>query len=400
MIVKPRVRGFICTTAHPIGCAEHVRKQITYVKNQIKLSKGPKRVLVIGSSTGYGLASRIVATYASDAETIGVFFERPATKSRPATAGWYNSAAFEEAATADGYYAKSFNGDAFSNELKEQVIQQIKQDWGTVDLVVYSLAAPKRKHPETGEVFSSVIKPIGKRFTSKTVDFQSGVVSETSIEPASEEEIEQTIAVMGGEDWEMWLHALAEADVLAEGAKTVAYSYIGPELTHDIYRTGTIGKAKDDLEQRGRALNHYLQQKCNGRALVSVNKAVVTQASAAIPVVPLYISLLYGEMKKQGVHEDCIEQMFRLYQDRLYRLDGEIPVDSQDRIRIDDLEMKPEIQQAVEQKWEKLTTENIEELSDIEGYRRQFLRLFGFAIEGVDYEQDVAIAVPIKSIPE
>lgn len=393
MIVKPRVRGFICTTAHPLGCAKNVEEQIEFVKRQPK-GEGPKKVLVIGSSTGYGLASRIVASFSFGADTLGVFFEKPASGGRTATAGWYNTAAFEKAAREAGYYAKSINGDAFSHEIKAQTIDQIKKDLGKVDLVVYSLAAPKRVHPDTGELFSSVIKPIGSSFTNKTVNFQNGKLSEVTIEPATEEEIRHTVAVMGGEDWELWIKALIEADVLAENAKTVAYSYIGPEVTHPIYRTGTIGRAKDHLEATARKLDQYLQEKINGRALVSVNKALVTQSSAAIPVVPLYISLLYKEMKKRGIHEDWIQQMYRLFVEKLYAGD-QIEVDEQHRIRVDDLEMREDVQQAIQENWEKLNEENIEELADIEGYRSDFLRLFGFGLEGVDYEADVEIEVPI-----
>lgn len=393
MIVKPRVRGFICTTAHPVGCAANVAEQITYVKQQPKV-EGPKKVLVIGSSTGYGLASRIVATFSAGADTLGVFFERPASGGRTATAGWYNTAAFEQEAHKAGYYAKSINGDAFSHELKAQTIETIKQDLGKVDLVVYSLAAPKRVHPDTGELFSSVIKPIGKSFTNKTVNFQTGEVSEITIEPATEEEIRQTVAVMGGEDWEMWTKALVEADVLADDALTIAYSYIGPDLTHSIYRTGTIGRAKDDLEATALRLNQYLQEQGKGRAFVSVNKALVTQSSAAIPVVPLYISLLYKEMKAKGIHEDWAQQMYRLFAERIYT-GNEIAVDEAGRIRIDDLEMRADVQQAIKENWQKLTSENIGQIADLEGYQRDFLRLFGFGLAGVDYEADVDVDVPL-----
>lgn len=396
MIVKPRVRGFICTTAHPTGCATHVDEQVTYVEKQAKIS-GPKKVLVIGASTGYGLASRIVSTFGAGAATIGVFFERPPASGRTATAGWYNSAAFEQTATKAGHYAKSFNGDAFSDELKQQVIETIKQDWGKVDLIIYSLASPKRKHPQTGELFSSVIKPVGHSFSSKTVNFQNGEVSGVTIDPSTDEELRQTIAVMGGEDWEMWIKALAEADVLDQGTKTIAYSYIGPELTHDIYRTGTIGKAKDDLEKTAHQLHVYLQEKVAGQAFVSINKALVTQSSAAIPVVPLYISLLYKVMKDKGLHEDCIQQMYRLFADRLYS-GKEIGLDDVKRIRIDDLEMQADVQKEIAERWVKLNSGNIEKISDIDGYRQEFLKLFGFGLSGVDYEQDVEVDVPIKSI--
>lgn len=397
MVIKPRVRGFICTTAHPVGCAANVDEQIAFIKEQQPIH-GPKRVLVIGSSTGYGLASRIVAAFGANADTIGVFFERPSTSGRPASAGWYNAAAFEKRAKAAGYYAKSFNGDAFSDDLKAEVIETIKKDWGQVDLIIYSLAAPKRKDPETGEVYSSVLKPIGKTFSSKSVNFQTGKVTETTIEPATEEEIRQTIAVMGGDDWSRWIHALAEAKVLSKGAQTVAYSYIGPELTHDIYRTGTIGQAKDDLEQTTHRLSDFLQEEVGGQAYVSVNKALVTQSSAAIPVVPLYISLLYKVMKEKGLHENCIQQMYRLFADRLY---GEVTsLDEEGRIRIDDWEMREDVQQEVKKRWAELNTENIEELSDIAGYRQEFLNLFGFEVPGVDYQADVDVEVPIASVEQ
>jgi enoyl-[acyl-carrier protein] reductase / trans-2-enoyl-CoA reductase (NAD+) len=386
MVIQPKVRGFICTTAHPVGCARHVEEQIEYVKSQGQIS-GPKKVLVIGASTGYGLASRIVAAFGCGAATVGVFFEKPASDTRTATAGWYNTAAFEKAAREAGYYAKSINGDAFSDEIKQQTIDLIKQDLGQVDMVVYSLASPRRTHPKTGETFSSVIKPVGKTFTSKTVNVHTGEVSEVSIEPATEDEIRQTVAVMGGEDWEMWIHALNEAGVLAPGAVTVAYSYIGPELTWAVYRDGTIGRAKDHLEATARKLDEYLKG-IVGSAYVSVNKAVVTQSSSAIPVVPLYISLLFKVMKDKGLHEDCIHQMYRLFKERLYG-QGPVPVDEKGRIRIDDWEMRSDVQEAVASRWNELSTDNLEQLSDIEGYRKDFYKLFGFGLDGVNYEEDV-----------
>jgi enoyl-[acyl-carrier protein] reductase / trans-2-enoyl-CoA reductase (NAD+) len=394
MMIQPKIRGFICTTAHPAGCAEHVQEQIDYVKKQPKVD-GPKKVLVIGASTGYGLASRIAATFGSGADTIGVFFERPGSEKRTATAGYYNTIAFEKEAREAGYVAKSINGDAFSDELKEETIQLIKEEFGQVDLVVYSLASPKRKHPRTGELFSSVIKPIGNTYTNKTVNVHSGEVTDVTVEPANEEEIAQTVAVMGGEDWEMWMRALNEAGVLAEGAKTVAYSYIGPEITRAVYRDGTIGRAKDHLEKTAHELDDYLNS-INGSAFVSVNKALVTQSSAAIPVVPLYISLLYKVMKEKGLHEGCIEQMYRLFAERLYT-EGDTLVDEKGRIRVDDLEMKEEIQAEVAALWEKVMTENLEDISDIEGYRSEFLRLFGFGLEGLDYEQEVDPSIELKS---
>lgn len=386
MIIQPKIRGFICTTAHPEGCARAVQDQIDWVKAQAPFD-GPKKVLVIGSSTGYGLASRIAASFGAGAATLGVFFERPADKKRTASAGWYNTVGFENAARAAGHYARSINGDAFSDEIKAQTIAAIKEDLQQVDLVVYSLASPRRTHPKTGESFSSVLKPIGDSYTSKTVNVQTGEVSDISIETASEEEIAHTTAVMGGEDWEMWIHALDEAGVLAEGVRTVAYTYIGPELTHPVYRDGTIGRAKNHLEQTGLTLNEYLQNK-NGSAHVSTNKAMVTQSSAAIPVVPLYISLLYKIMKEKDCHENCIQQMYRLFADRLYT-DAPPATDDQGRIRIDDWEMREDVQAAVAALWNSVNTETLEAVSDIASYREEFLGLFGFGFDGIDYEVDV-----------
>ena len=386
MIIQPKIRGFICTTAHPEGCARAVQDQVDWVKTQAPFD-GPKKVLVICSSTGYGLASRIAASFGAGAGTLGVFFERPADKKRTASAGWYNTVGFEKAARAAGHYARSINGDAFSDEIKAQTIAAIKEDLQQVDLVVYSLASPRRTHPKTGESFSSVLKPIGDSYTSKTVNVQTGEVSDISIETASEEEIAHTTAVMGGEDWEMWIHALDEAGVLAEGVRTVAYTYIGPELTHPVYRDGTIGRAKNHLEQTGLTLNEYLQNK-NGSAHVSTNKAMVTQSSAAIPVVPLYISLLYKIMKEKDCHENCIQQMYRLFADRLYT-DAPPATDDQGRIRIDDWEMREDVQAAVAALWSSVNTETLEAVSDITSYRKEFLGLFGFGFDGIDYEVDV-----------
>ncbi|WP_124727729.1 enoyl-ACP reductase FabV [Staphylospora marina] len=397
MVIKPKFRGFICTTAHPEGCEREVRQQIEFVKSKPAVN-GPKKALIIGASTGYGLASRIVAAFGAGAETLGIFFERPSSGNRTATAGWYNTAAFEKAAAEAGIKALSLNGDAFSDELKQQAIELIKREFGQVDLVVYSLAAPKRVHPKTGELFSSVIKPIGQAFTNKTVDFHTGEVSEVTIEPANEEEIRHTIQVMGGEDWEMWVDALLEAGVLADGAISIAYSYIGPEITHPVYREGTIGRAKDHLEATAKELDAKLQ-KIGGHAWVSVNKALVTQSSSAIPVVPLYISLLYRVMKEKGLHEGCIEQMYRLFTERLYA-GGPVPVDEKGLIRIDDLEMRDDIQREVLERWHAVNGENLNELSDIEGFRRDFFRLFGFESDGVDYEADVNPDVKIPSLQE
>ncbi len=386
MIIQPKIRGFICTTAHPEGCARAVQDQIDWVNAQAPFD-GPTKVLVIGSSTGYGLASRIAASFGAGASTLGVFFERPADKKRTASAGWYNTVGFENAARAAGHYARSINGDAFSDEIKAQTIAAIKEDLQQVDLVVYSLASPRRTHPKTGESFSSVLKPIGDSYSSKTVNVQTGEVSDISIETASEEEIAHTTAVMGGEDWEMWIHALDGAGVLAEGVHTVAYTYIGPELTHPVYRDGTIGRAKNHLEQTGLTLNEYLQNK-NGSAHVSTNKAMVTQSSAAIPVVPLYISLLYKIMKEKDCHENCIQQMYRLFADRLYT-DAPPATDDQGRIRIDDWEMREDVQAAVAALWSSVNTETLEAVSDITSYREEFLGLFGFGFDGIDYDVDV-----------
>lgn len=395
MIVAPKIRGFICTTAHPAGCARHIADQIAVVKKSGVNPQGPKKVLVIGASTGYGLASRIAAAFGSDAATVGVFFEKPGEPDRCGTAGWYNSAAFEQEAKAAGLYARSFNGDAFSDAMKAQVIEAIKADLGQVDCVIYSLASPRRAHPKTGEVFKSVLKPIGETYTNKNLNTGTGVVNEVTIEPASDDEIAQTVAVMGGEDWEMWLDALLAAGALAQGVKTVAYSYIGPELTWPIYKNGTIGRAKEDLERAQRALDAKLAP-LGGKAWVSVNKALVTQASSAIPVVPLYISLLYKIMKAEGTHEDCIEQMDRLFRTRLYG--GSPQPDEAGRIRVDDWEMAPAVQSLIAQHWKEVTTENLSSLADFEGYQSSFLRLFGFGLAGVDYAADVDTSVGVASV--
>ncbi|MCT1532605.1 trans-2-enoyl-CoA reductase family protein [Sphingobacterium daejeonense] len=399
MIIQPRTRGFICLTAHPEGAAENIKNQIEYVKSKGEIKNGPKKVLVIGASTGFGIASRISAAFGSGAATIGVFFEKPASEGKLGTAGWYNSAAFEKEAHAAGLYAKSINGDAFSDEIKKQTIDLIKKDLGQVDLVIYSLASPRRTHPKTGVQHASVLKPIDKPFTDKTVDFHSGVVSDISIQPVdSEDDIKNTVAVMGGEDWKFWIEDLKVAGVLAEGVKTVAYSYIGPELTYPIYRNGTIGRAKDDLEGTVPAINDLLKD-LNGVSYVSVNKALVTQSSSAIPVVPLYISLLYKVMKEKGIHEGTIEQMQRLFAERLY-IDGEIPLDEKGRIRVDDLEMREDVQAEVAKLWEQANTENLEEISDIQGYRDDFFQLFGFNFDAIDYNKDTSELVQVPSLAE
>jgi len=388
MIVKPKIRGFICTTAHPIGCEHQVQEQVNYVEKQPHI-EGPKKVLVIGASTGYGLASRIVATFGAGADTLGVSFEKPASDNRTGTAGWYNTAAFEKLAREKGVYADSLFGDAFSDEVKTQTIERIQQDFGKVDLVIYSLASPRRTHPKTGETYSSVLKPLHAPYTNKTINVQSGAVSDITIEPATKEEVSHTVTVMGGEDWEMWISALEEAGVLSDQFTTVAYSYIGPELTYAIYRDGTIGQAKAHLEATALKLNSRLKEK-GGRAFVSVNKALVTQSSSAIPVVPLYISLLFKIMKEKQTHEGCIEQMYRLFQDRLYgRTDT--PLDDQGRIRLDELEMQEDVQTLVSKLWAEVNSENVSQISDLEGYRSDFLKLFGFGIDEIDYEKDVEV---------
>ncbi|MFD0586598.1 enoyl-ACP reductase FabV [Paenibacillus sp. GCM10027627] len=395
MIIQPKTRGFICTTSHPDGCASQVQRQIDYVKGQPAIT-GPRNVLVVGASTGYGLASRIVSSFAAGANTVGVYFDKAAEGARTASAGWYNSAAFEKAADAAGVKSFSIVGDAFSDEIKAKTIDLISTELGKIDLVVYSVASPRRTHPKTGEVFSSVIKPLGGTYKNKTVNFHSGEVTEATIEPATEDELRQTIAVMGGEDWQMWIDELQKAGVLADNATTVAYSYIGPEITHAVYREGTIGAAKNDLEATAKRLHNQLSDK-GGRAYVSVNKALVTQSSSAIPVVPLYISALYKVMKEKGIHEGCIEQMYRLFSERLYG-GGETLLDEKGLIRVDDWEMRPEIQEAVTKLWEELTTENVYELSDLEGYRREFFQLFGFETDGIDYEADVNADVAIPNL--
>jgi enoyl-[acyl-carrier protein] reductase/trans-2-enoyl-CoA reductase (NAD+) len=394
MIIKPRVRGFVCVTSHPVGCAAHVQEWIDYVKAKGTISGGPKKVLVIGSSTGYGLASRVTAAFGAGAATLGIFFERPSEDGRPATPGWYNTIAFTETARAAGLYAKNLNGDAFSDDIKRQAFDLIRNDLGQVDLVVYSLASPRRTHPKTGAVHKSVLKPVGASYTNKTVDTDKGIVSDITIEPANEQEIADTITVMGGEDWEMWINALATANLLAPGAQSVAYSYIGPEVTWPIYKNGTIGLAKNDLERAAKVLDAKLRAHGGGRAFISVNKALVTQASSAIPVVPLYISILYKIMKQQGTHEGCIEQMQRLFATQMYN--GRTPqFDDAGRVRIDNLEMVPSVQTAVREIWPTVTSANLVEKTDIAGYRSEFLKLFGFGLSGVNYEAEVEPHLPM-----
>lgn len=395
MVIKPRVRGFMCVTTHPEGCAENVRQQIQFVQSQGAIDEVPKRVLVIGSSTGYGLASRITSAFAGGASTLGVFFEKAGTERKPGTAGWYNSAAFHDEADKAGLYAKSVNGDAFSDEVKQQVIELIKQDLGKVDLVVYSLASPRRQHPKTGVLHSSTLKPIGKSITQRGINTDKQRIEEVTLDEASQDEIDHTVAVMGGEDWQLWIEALDEAGVLADGAKTTAYTYLGEKLTWDIYWHGTIGRAKQDLDDRVLDLRERLA-KTGGDARVSVLKAVVTQASAAIPIMPLYLSLLFRVMKEKGTHEGCIHQVYRLFRERLYSAD--VDLDESGRLRVDELEVDPEVQAEVEALWEKVTDDSIETLTDFAGYKKEFLNLFGFEIEGVDYDADVDPQVPITSL--
>lgn len=385
MIIEPKIRGFICTTAHPIGCAAHVREQIEYVK-QHSLADGPKRVLVIGSSSGYGLASRIEAAFGAGASTIGVFFERPGTEKKPGTAGWYNTAAFERYAREAGLYTRSLNGDAFSSEAKQKVIDLIKEDLGQVDLVVYSLASPVRKMPDTGEVVRSVLKPIGEPFRANAIDTNRDVVVEAQIEPADEAEIEATVKVMGGQDWKLWIDALEQADLLANGCQSVAYSYIGTDITWPIYWHGTLGRAKQDLDRAAREIDARMRQRA-GRACVAMLKSVVTQASAAIPVMPLYLSIAMKVMKDRGLHEGCIEQINRLFLTGLYGDGAE--VDNESRLRMDDWELRDDIQAACRDLWPSVTTENLFALTDYASYKTEFLKLFGFGLDGVDYHAEV-----------
>ena len=385
MVIKPKVRGFLCTTTHPIGCDANVKRQIELVQSKGTVADGPKRVLVLGASTGYGLASRITAAFGSGASTLGVFFEKEGKERKPGTAGWYNSAAFHRYAEEAGLYAKSVNGDAFSDDVKAQVIDVIKEDLGQVDLVVYSLAAPRRTHPKTGVVHSSTLKPIGSAATQKGVNTDKGTIQEFHLEAASQEEIDNTVAVMGGEDWQMWIEALADAGVLAEGAKTTAYTYIGEKITWDIYWHGTIGAAKQDLDKRVMDIRARMAS-IGGDARVSVLKAVVTQASSAIPAMPIYLAILFKVMKAKGTHEGCIEQIDRLFREVMY---GDKALDDEGRQRVDDLELLPEVQAEVAELWSQIDTDNLNELSDFAGYREEFLQLFGFEVPGVDYDADV-----------
>ncbi len=396
MLIEPRTRGFICLTAHPGGCASNVSRQIAYMSAGRPIS-GARKVLVIGASTGFGLSSRIAAAFTLRASTIGVFFEKPPVPGKTASPGWYNTAAFEKEAAREGLYAGNINGDAFSDEIKQQTIALIKKDWGETDLVIYSLASPARKHPVTGELYKSVIKPIGETYKNKTVDFHTGQVSEIAIPPATGKEVDDTVEVMGGDDWQRWIDALSAAGVLANGAVTIAYSYIGPSLTVPIYRNGSIGAAKDDLEKAASQITSKLAAS-GGKAYVSVNKALVTQASAAIPVIPLYISILFRIMKEKGIHEGCMEQILRLFRERLFTSDGEVEVDAQGRIRIDDLEMRADVQKEVAARWKLASTQTLPEIADLNGYRDDFFSLFGFGIAGIDYALDTEEMIAIRSL--
>jgi enoyl-[acyl-carrier protein] reductase/trans-2-enoyl-CoA reductase (NAD+) len=395
MIIKPRTRGFICTTAHPEGCAAQVRKQVEYIQSQPAIH-GPKKVLVIGASAGYGLASRIAAAFGAGAATIGVYRPSTATDSRTASAGWYNSAAFEQLASEAGLTSYSITGDAFTAETKARTIELIRSELGQVDLVIYSVATSRRTDPATGITHNSVLKPVEHTYTNKTVNFHTGEVGLVSLDPAIEAEITDTVNVMGGDDWQLWISALDDAGVLSDQAATIAFSYIGPELTKAIYRDGSIGRAKDHLEETAKEINARLSSR-GGRAYVAVSKGLVTQSSSALPVVPLYISVLYKVMKEQDLHEGCIQQAYRLLSDHLYAPGG-TPVDADSRIRIDDLEMLPAVQEAVVKTWDEISTENIYELSDLEGYRREFFQLFGFETEGIDYEAESNPHVSVPNI--
>ncbi len=389
MVIEPKIMRGVCLTSHPEGCAKEVENQIAYVKGKASL-KAPKHVLVVGCSTGFGLASRISTAFAGGSETLGISFEKGPSPKRPGTPGWYNNRAFDKAAAAEGIKSFTIDGDAFSDGIKDQAVAWIKENWGSVDMIVYSLASPVRVDPETGETYKSVLKPIGKPYTAQSVDFMSGVISDVTIEPAAEEEIAPTVKVMGGEDWARWISSFKSAGILAEGCRTVAYSYIGPDITYPVYREGTIGKAKEHLEASAASITDMLKD-VKGQAYVSVNKALVTRASSVIPVVPLYMALLFKVMKEKGIHEGCIEQMYRLFSERLVP-GQDVPVDEKGRIRVDDWEMREDVQSAVSNLWDKVTSENLSEISDIEGYREDFLKLHGFSVEGIDYGKEVDLS--------
>jgi enoyl-[acyl-carrier protein] reductase/trans-2-enoyl-CoA reductase (NAD+) len=398
MIITPKIRGFICTTTHPTGCDLNIKQQIEFTQQKGAIENGPKKVLIIGASSGYGMSSRIAAAFGSGAATIGVFFEKAATDRKTGTAGWYNSAAFEKYAAEAGLYAKSINGDAFSNEARDQVIQLIKDDLGEIDMVVYSLASPVRKMPDSGEVIRSVLKPIGETYRSTAIDTSRDVIINAEIEPANEAEIADTVTVMGGEDWELWINALSDAGVLADNARTVAYSYIGSDITWPIYWHGALGKAKEDVDRAAHALNAKLSPN-GGGANVAVLKSVVTQASSAIPVMPLYLSMVFKVMRQEGIHEGCMDQIYRLFAERLYNnLNPAELVDDSNRLRLDDWELREDVQQACRDLWPQITSENLFETSDYQLYKNEFLKLFGFGIDGINYEADVDPLIDFKPI--
>ncbi len=393
MIIMPRIRNNICLSAHPDGCAANVRNQIEYVKNQKKIT-GKKRILIIGSSTGYGLSCRIVSAFGYGARTIGVAYEKEGSEKSPGTAGWYNTIAFENEAASENIESYSINGDAFSNEIKKETIDLIKRRFGKIDQLIYSVAAPVRTDPVSKKLYSSVIKPIGKKIKSRSLDFLSGVITEKTIEPATEEEIRDTVKVMGGEDWSLWIQELINNNLLARGFTTVAFSYLGPELTRPFYREGTIGRAKEDLERTAGLINKKLG-KLDGKGIVSINKALVTRASAVIPMVSLYISILYKIMKKKGIHENCIQQSFRLYRDYL-SCDNPLQgsnIDTKNRIRLDDFEMRGDVQEEISEIWKKINNENLSDLADLEGYKDDYLKFFGFNLENIDYDKSVRLAI-------
>ncbi|WP_428034428.1 enoyl-ACP reductase FabV [Amphritea sp.] len=395
MIIKPKIRGFICTTTHPTGCERNIQEQIDYTKAQGPIENGPKRVLVIGSSSGYGMSSRISAAFGCGAATIGVFFEKPASDKKTGTAGWYNAAFFDQKAHEAGLYAKSLNGDAFSNEAKEKTIELIKADLGQIDLVVYSLASPVRKLPDTGEVIRSCLKPIGQPYRSTAIDTNKDVIIEAEVEPATEQEVADTVTVMGGQDWELWINMLDAAGVLADGCKSVAYSYIGTDITWPIYWDGALGKAKKDVDRAAAKLNNKLAEK-GGSANVAVLKSVVTQASSAIPVMPLYLSMVFKIMRAEGVHEGCMEQVYRLFSTGIAGHTGKM--DDDNRMRMDDWELRDDIQQKCRELWPTITTENLFEKTDYQLYKDEFLKLFGFGLEGIDYDADVSPLVEFDVI--
>ena len=390
MIIKPRIKGFVCITSHPLGCLENVRLQKeSSAKLEIPNGSSPKKVLIIGSSTGYGLASRITSAFSCRADTLGVSFERPPKEDKPASPGFYNTSAFQKLARAEGLVAEDIFGDAFSEECKNDAVAKAKEMGGQFDLVIYSLASPRRTDPVDGQTYRACLKPVGMIYKNKTLDTDRGEVKDVSIDPASEDEIAHTEKVMGGEDWTLWTEKLLSEGLLADGCINLAYSYIGPEVTWPIYRNGTIGKAKGHLEESGHVLNDLMKNNCNGSAYVSVNKAVVTQASSAIPVVPLYVSMLFKVMRELGTHEGCIEQTNRLFKDRLYGENASLDLDNAGRIRLDDLEMANEVQEKIKELWPVVDTSNLTSITNFEEYQSEFLKLFGFGLSGVDYEQDI-----------